>query len=384
MSRSPPAPNRSNRSIVNAGNLLPSVNLLFEEVSLRERNSPQSSRGSRPQSAWSGFPGPERSITGHVNPGLPRPGPPPPLQVGPRPAPQPIYYPPPPLQRPTTDRRYSMISDDSPRVASAQVPAPPPVIPNRMGGRYAQTRCHSNGQPHAPGLMPPTIAHEASPTRHRSRASASARRQPHSGPTNGAETPNEAAARIFYDLMEAAGHPACHHCIHDLKIESRRQVSGSHGAVFSQYAHGLKPQIPSVLPPLPGLINIPFTPKAIGNQTLYGVSLAEILDFRDVLDDPRERVLDNSLNKIYLTIEHPGYPQVVKQISGNCPHRPVSRFNLAFSVAEAYHAYFTENQFNSAAVPPSSTVVRAVTQLRLVNLYTTDRISFKAHVAYVF
>lgn len=109
--------------------------------------------------------------------------------------------------------------------------------------------------------------------------------------------------RIFHDLMQAAGNPECSHCIHDVKIESRRQVAGSHGAVFSQYAHGLKPQHPTVLPTMEGLINIPFTPKPLNNQTLHGVSLTEILDFRDVLDDPRERVLDNSLNKIYLTIE---------------------------------------------------------------------------------
>ncbi|KAJ7484310.1 hypothetical protein FB451DRAFT_1554869 [Mycena latifolia] len=376
MSRSPPGPNPA---IVNAGNLLPSVNVLFDEVLQRERNNPHSSRGSRPQSAWSGFPGPERGIAGHVNLSLSHP--PPPLQVGPRPPPQPVYHPL-PLQRPITERRYTTHTD-SPRLApvATPAPAPAPVIPNRMGGRYAQTPCHSNGQPHAPGLMPPSVASE-SPSRHR-QSRASGRRHTHSGPPD-PETPNEAAARIFYELMERAGSPSCYHCIHDLKIESRRQVAGTHGAVFSQFAHGLKPQIPTALPSVPGLIKIPFTPKAVGNQALHGVSLAEILDFRDVLDDPRERVLDNSPNKIYLAIEHPGYPPIVKQISGNCPHRPVSRFNLAFSVAEAYHAYFTGNPFNPAAVAPGSTVVRSVTQLRLVNLYTTDRTNFRAHVAYVF
>ncbi|KAJ7074953.1 hypothetical protein B0H15DRAFT_868313 [Mycena belliarum] len=373
MSRSPPGPNPS---IVNAGNLLPSVNILFDEVSQRERNNPQSSRGSRPQSAWSGFPAPERGILGHTSPGHPRPVPPP-LQVGPRNPSQTVNHQALPLQRPITERRC-VVNTESLGHAPAPALAPPAVIPNRMGGRYAQTPCHPNGQPHAPGLVPPSVASEVSPRRP-SRASTT-RRLVHSEP----ETPNEAAARIFYELMERSGNPHCHHCIHDLKIESRRQVAGTHGAVFSQFAHGLKPQTPTALPHVPGLITIPFTPKPIGNQTLLGVSLAEILDFRDVLDDPRERVLDNSLNKIYLTIEHPGFPAVVKQISGNCLHRPVSRFNLAFSVAEAYHTYFTGNPFNPALVPPSSVVVRSVTQLRLVNLYTTDRINFRAHVAYVF
>lgn len=81
-------------------------------------------------------------------------------------------------------------------------------------------------------------------------------------------------------------------------------MAGSHGPAFAQFAHGLKPQHPTALPQVQGLITIPFTPKTVNTQTLvYGVSLTEILDFRDVLDDPRERVLDNSLNKIILTIE---------------------------------------------------------------------------------
>ncbi|KAJ6572172.1 hypothetical protein B0H19DRAFT_679247 [Mycena capillaripes] len=252
-----------------------------------------------------------------------------------------------------------------------------------MGGRYAQTPCHSNGQPHAPGLMPPSFPNQASQGRHRqTRPSTSGGR--HAAAAN-REAANDASARIFYSLLEAAGNPSCAQCVHDLKIESRRQVAGSHGPAFSQFAHGLKAQHPTVLPQQQGLIIIPFTPKPINGQALsYGVSLTEILDFRDVLEDPRERVLDNSMNKILLTIEHPGYPPVVKQISGNCPHRPVSRFNLAFSVAEAYFSYFKSNPFNPAMVPPSSVVVRSVTQLRLVNLYTTDKTNYRAHLAYVF
>ncbi|KAJ6579426.1 hypothetical protein B0H10DRAFT_2342395 [Mycena sp. CBHHK59/15] len=31
---------------------------------------------------------------------------------------------------------------------------PLPVVSHRMGGRYAQTACHSNGQPHAEGVRP--------------------------------------------------------------------------------------------------------------------------------------------------------------------------------------------------------------------------------------
>ncbi|KAJ7684419.1 hypothetical protein DFH06DRAFT_1155584 [Mycena polygramma] len=387
MSRSPPPPNPS---IVNAGNLLPSVNVLFDEVLQRERAASQSSSGSRPQSAWSGFPGPDRGLMGHGNPGLARP-PLPPLQIGPRPGPQAAHSSAPPLPRPATERRQAperryIAHSESPPEVHAPIGGPLPVIPNRMGGRYAQTPCHSNGQPHAPGLMPPSFPNSASQGRSHRNAhpSTSSSGRPAPAP-NGRDVANEASSRIFYSLLEAAGNPMCPQCVHDLKIESRRQVAGTHGPAFSTFAHGLKPQHPTLLPQIPGLITIPFTPKPMHNQAvLYGVSLTEILDFRDVLEDPRERVLDNSMSRIMLTIEHPGYPRITKQISGNCPHRPVSRFNLAFSVAEAYFSYFKSNLYNSALVPPNTPVVRSVTQLRLVNLYTTDRTNYKAHLAYVF
>ncbi|KAJ6457093.1 hypothetical protein C8R47DRAFT_1227631 [Mycena vitilis] len=319
MSRSPPPPNPS---IVNAGNLLPSVNVLFDEVLQRERAASQSSSGSRPQSAWSGFPGPDRGLGGHAAhssaPSLPRPA---------------------PERRQVTERRY-IAHSESPPEAQAPIGGPLPVIPNRMGGRAEVIEMRTHQRRRLGGLLL---------------------------------------------LLEAAGNPMCPQCVHDLKIESRRQVAGTHGPAFSTFAHGLKPQHPTLLPQIPGLITIPFTPKPMHNQTvLYGVSLTEILDFRDVLEDPRERVLDNSMSRIMLTIEHPGYPRITKQISGNCPHRPVSRFNLAFSVAEAYFSYFKSNLYNSALVPPNTPVVRSVTQLRLVNLYTTDRTNYKAHLAYVF
>ncbi|KAF8217662.1 hypothetical protein K438DRAFT_2006714 [Mycena galopus ATCC 62051] len=365
-SHSPPSPNSS---IVNAGNLLPSVNVLFDEVLQRERAGSHSSSGSRTPSAWSGFPGPDRGFIGHASP---RPQLPP-LQVGPRMGPQLV-------PRPGTDHRY-IAHSESPEVHPQ---APLPVIPNRMGGRYAQTPCHSNGQPHAPGLI-----NKTSPTRHREphpSASGSSRHTPATNGTGAAGAANEASTRIFYSLLEAAGNPSCPQCVHDLKIESRRQVVGTHGPAFSKFAHGLKPQHPTALPQVQGLITIPFTPKALNSHAvLFGVSLTEILDFRDVLEDPRERVLDNSMSKISLTIEHPGFPVVVKQIAGNCPHRPVSRFNLAFSVAEAYFSFFKTNQFNPAMVPQANAaVVRSVTQIRLVNLYTIDKINYRAHLAYVF
>ncbi|KAJ7803891.1 hypothetical protein B0H14DRAFT_1631873 [Mycena olivaceomarginata] len=134
--------------------------------------------------------------------------------------------------------------------------------------------------------------------------SASARRPPATS-ARARKAANDASVRLFYSLLDAAANPSCPQCVHDVRIESRRQVAGTHGPVFSQWAHGVKPQHPTALPLVHGLITITFTPKPINNQTVFGVSFTEILDFRDVLENPRERVLDNSMNKILLTIEHP-------------------------------------------------------------------------------
>ncbi|KAJ7636854.1 hypothetical protein FB45DRAFT_907503 [Roridomyces roridus] len=391
MPSSPNAPPGPNPSIVNASNILPSVNVLFDEVSHRERSNSQSSPVPRPHiSAWSGFPGPERDLLGRGSPGGGQ-APLTPLQMGPRSPPQVPTQVRAPAPRPVAEAPRQAAPAhpySSAPTFQVQLPQNRPVIPSRMGGRYAQTPCHPNGQPHAPGLVPNAPyhppGHHAAHAARKTRPPGSGSRVPRgSAPING-ETSQEAAARIFQELLQTFPHSDCPQCVHDVHIESRRQVAGSHGAAFAAYAHGSKPQIPTALPTVEGLINIPFTPKPARNQTLFGVSLAEILDFRDVLDDPRERVLPPNTEKIYLTIEHPGYPSIVKVLTGNCPHRPISRFNLAYNVAEAFYTYFTVNPFNQAAVPPGVPAIRAVTQLRLINLYTTDNINFRAHLAYVF
>lgn len=194
--------------IVNAGNLLPSVNVLFDEVLQRERASSQSSTGSRPQSAWSGFVGargliyPSISLIDlHRSDSLDQIGIIWGIQIPECLAPLYRLY----KLDPARDRRF--ISNTflvyshaeipfslkgwilCPRASSSKagkalllkfnvlclisacvqateqryiahsesppeyhVQTPLPVIPNRMGGRYAQTPCHSNGQPHAPGV----------------------------------------------------------------------------------------------------------------------------------------------------------------------------------------------------------------------------------------
>jgi hypothetical protein len=49
--------------------------------------------------------------------------------------------------------------------------------------------------------------------------------------------------------------------------------------------HGPKPQFPTPLPSIPGLVKILFTSKPVANQTLYGVPLSERLNFCDVLEN---------------------------------------------------------------------------------------------------
>ncbi|KAK7059769.1 hypothetical protein R3P38DRAFT_2837761 [Favolaschia claudopus] len=376
MSR-PHSPPPFNASIENAASLLPSVNLLFDEVLQRERSGSQSSSGSRAASAWAGLPGPDR--VRRASPAMNKARQLPPLQVRATARPQTPSLP----KAPAAQNKETQ-NQQSTREATPEIP--PPGIPNRMGGRYAQTPYHKNGQPHAPGLMP-----KASSSRHPG-AQALAGTAPNrvipviSTKEAKREAAKEAFTRIYHGLLKETLDPLCVPCINDIRIESRRQVSGIHGPGFSQFAHGLKPQHATQLPEVPNLITIPFTPKHIKNcNVLLGVSLTEILDFRDVLYSPRERVLDDDTTKIiFLMIEHPGFPPVVTKIPGNCPHRPVSRFNLAFSVAEAYSNFFKTHNFDANKVTPGSMIVRSVTQLRLVNLYTIDRTNYRAHLAYVF
>ncbi|KAJ7468926.1 hypothetical protein B0H11DRAFT_2197050 [Mycena galericulata] len=147
---SPPPPNSL---IVNVGNLLPSVTVLFDEVLQRERGTCSSSEGCRPQSAWSGFTVRSAAPTRQRNSAT--------LRSSQVTTTSLASWPSAATSEPgkniavrckiivitiqTTTR-----SSDSLGVASIPNTVLAPVIPNRMGGRYAQTPCHSNGQPHAP------------------------------------------------------------------------------------------------------------------------------------------------------------------------------------------------------------------------------------------
>ncbi|CAK5273998.1 unnamed protein product [Mycena citricolor] len=279
----------------------------------------------------------------------------------------------PPTDEPLSGKWNGHRVDDLPPELQAQID-PADIIPNRMGGRYAQTPFHSNGQPHAPGLRP---HHPSRPVRivRKSRAE-KAKEQ--------AKARHKASERAFQALLAASGNSTCPQCIYDLRIQSRQQVAASFPALYADFAHGLKPQIRTKLPALPGMEMIDFNPKPMEGQTTdsHGVSLTEILDFRDVLEGARDPILHGSAD-VKLKIQHPGYPIVVKELASNCEHRPVSRFNLAYSVAEAYSSFFEHNKFSraDAAASGAEVSIQFLHQMRLVSLYTTDHSNYIAHIA---
>ncbi|KAJ7056184.1 hypothetical protein C8F01DRAFT_1373150 [Mycena amicta] len=434
MPRSPPP---SHRTIVNAANVLPSVDSLLAQAPSHQRTSSQPlSPGRYPHPSTQGSP---MEVDGEPNS---RPA----FSQSPPTSPQRgLHSPNQSMVHSPASQRASTSTDDSqeqvyspsschlklhidpiffrsqpmitrwvhtnttayPNLARTPPPVELSVIPSRMGGRYAQTQCHPNGQPHAPGLMPRKKGEEPPKIRKGRQSSV-----PQPNPALGiigpiSPPPSEmrkvVASREYQRAMDAAGRPSCIPCVHDIKMASLRKMVAQLGPAYAQYAHGIRPQLPTPLPATDRVVTIPFTPKPLinvpaagnvnstGHIVQFGVSLSEIYDFCDVLENPNDRVLeplrliDGSMSKIYLLMEHPGYPAVMKELEGNCLHRPVTRFSLAFSVAEAYSTYFTANPFTlRGPAQPNTIVVRSFVNLRLVNLWSADHITYHAHVAFVF
>lgn len=136
----------------------------------------------------------------------------------------------------------------------------------------------------------------------------------------------------------------CLACAADQQVDERRAVALARGQPPgpSPYAH--KQQIPTPLPPEHGhtLISFQPTPSAyLGPGREFGVSMADILAFRPCLKDPDEYMLGGSLDhdRVFLTLEAKGYTTFVQPIPGNCVHRRISRFNLAYAVASAFDAF---------------------------------------------
>ncbi|KAJ7502160.1 hypothetical protein B0H11DRAFT_1989771 [Mycena galericulata] len=80
-------------------------------------------------------------------------------------------------------------------------------------------------------------------------------------------------------------------------------VTISCSTLFNTISARPKPQFPTPLPSIPGLVKILITSKPVANQTLYGMSLSEILDFRDVPEDAPNSVPHNSPERSLLTIK---------------------------------------------------------------------------------
>lgn len=97
---------------------------------------------------------------------------------------------------------------------------------------------------------------------------------------------------------------ACHHCAMDQHIEGLRATAIARGPVFLESPYDHKQQIPTPLPPAHGHTMIPFQPTSSANPgRAFGVSMADILDFRPCLKDPDTPVLDNGVQQVFLTLE---------------------------------------------------------------------------------
>ncbi|KAJ7056674.1 hypothetical protein C8F01DRAFT_1154533, partial [Mycena amicta] len=351
---------------------LPPINLLFAEVLQRQLDQPAPPPVRRP-SAWPGFPGPDKdALSTFCYAG----GCPPPLQVGrrasaPATAQDPLHS---PSIFPTVhswDSHSTESHKERPSSNSVNKDVRNEEYTQPGPSRIKRESWSDSAVPHAQRrgdydnesgrLVPISMTPTGSPRVYD-------RDSPRSAPL-----PSRLSARV----------PSCH-CAIDRQIEEHRAAAIARGGIHleSPYAH--KQQIPTPLPPAHGHIMIPFqpTPGAYPGRS-FGVCMADILDFRACLVEPDTPVLDGEAREIYLTLEAKGYSTFVQKISGNCPHRRISRFNLAYIVASEYDTFLREFPFNSTGLKAAAIVVRSVTELRLVNMYSRDGGKvWRVHVAY--
>ncbi|KAJ7672143.1 hypothetical protein DFH06DRAFT_86778 [Mycena polygramma] len=353
---------------------LPPINVLFAEVLQRQLAQPSTPPVRRP-SAWPGFPGPDKNA---LSTGYPHASPPPPLQVGRRPSGS--SRPPDALNSPSI---FSDVHARDNRSTSDNS--------HQRSHFYAQRESSNAPARHDSYAQP---VQQPAPFRPRTQSWSEPRPIPDQRETGRlppiAMTPVGSPA--LYDREAPRPRetprlqqrdPACHHCTFDREIEDRRAAAIARGPIPSESPYARQQQIPTPLPPAHGHTMIPFQPTSSAFPTRdFGVSMADILDFRPCLRDPDTPVLENGVEQIFLTLEAKGYSTFVKSISGNCPHRRISRFNLAYAVASAFDAFLKDFPFNPANLKAAAIVVRSVAELRLVNLYSRDGRVWKVHVAY--
>ncbi|KAJ7760751.1 hypothetical protein DFH07DRAFT_816616 [Mycena maculata] len=369
------------RASTNEAASLPPINLLFAEVQERQLVQP-STRPVRRSSAWPGFPGPDKNAL--TNSGYLHASPPPPLQVG---------------------RRRSAPSAPSDSLGSPSIFAGSHLrdshssrdrSSHRRGQRYPEKQERDSPNLHAHRIDQAQHSQSPVPSRPRRESwSDSAAGRGQSTQISEREsgrlppismTPPSGSPRLYErdTPRPRPREPACHHCAMDQHIDDRRAAVLAKGPVFGESPHAHKQQIPTPLPPAHGHTMIAFqpTPSAYPGRA-FGVSMADILDFRQCLKDPDAPVLENGLDQVFLTLEAKGYTTFVQTISGNCPHRRISRFNLAYAVSSAFDAFLKDFPFNPTGLKAAAIVVRSVAELRLVNLYSRDGRVWRVHVAYV-
>ncbi|KAF7290919.1 hypothetical protein HMN09_01270400 [Mycena chlorophos] len=354
------------------GPTLPPINVLFAEVLERqtEQSTPPAVR--RP-SAWPGFPGPDKDALS--TPSYAAGKPPPPLQIGRRASAPALNSE--ALRSPSI---FPAVHAWESRLAKVSIA---PTHHLALQGSFLLTCVCTNTWFRSKraallhSTMTALLAFAAAALSHRN-SSPSSRIE-----LNPIQTMTPTGSPRVYDRDGPRSAPlpvtsGCH-CSRDRQIEQRRAMFQ---ASESPYVH--KQQIPTPLPPTRGHIMIAFqpTPTAYPGRS-FGVCMADILDFRDCLVDPNAPVLEGDSEEVYLTLEAKGYSTFVQKISGNCAHRRISRFNLAYTIASEYDAFLKEFPFNPAGLKAAAIVVRSVTELRLVNLYSRDGGKvWRVHVAY--
>jgi hypothetical protein len=90
----------------------------------------------------------------------------------------------------------------------------------------------------------------------------------------------------------------------DLQIEARRQWILTLGSDFVPFPHESRQRTTIPLPVKRGIALLQFQSPPNGNgERVPGVSMAEILDFRDCLFDARGLILVDTLEKVQLVLE---------------------------------------------------------------------------------
>ncbi|KAJ6468385.1 hypothetical protein C8R45DRAFT_1018530 [Mycena sanguinolenta] len=355
---------------------LPPIDVLFAEVLQRQLAQP-STPPVRSPSAWPGFPGPDRNALSSSSSGYPHASPPPPLQVGRRPS------------APSTSRSLNVLSSPSifPNLhARDSYSTSDNNTSHQRSLLFAEAQEHDSSNHHARrgSYVPPS--HPPAPFRPRPQSWSEPRpaqvEQRETGRLPPIAMATAGSPRLYEReaLRPRVREPTCQHCAMDREVEERRAAAATRPPSSESPT---KQQIPTPLPPAHGHTMIPFQPTSNAYAgRAFGVSMADILDFRPCLKDPDTPVLDNGLEQVFLTLEAKGYSTFVQSIAGNCAHRQISRFNLAYAVASAFDSFLKDFPFNPSGLKAAAIVVRSVAELRLVNLYSRDGRVWRVHVAY--